>query len=173
MDIGSATERMMSMNDDVWLRHANPISGWTRVATGPLWFVAAWSYVWIGWNALIPLFILAIWTWFNPRIFSKPMNTKAWMTKAVLGERVWLNRKAVQIRVGHERAAFVTSLVSGALVVVFLIGLVVRDFWMAFLAWHFAIFAKLWFLDRMVWLWEEMKDQSDLYRSWEKALNQP
>jgi len=26
--------------------------------------------------------------------------------------------------------------------------------------------AKLWFLDRMVWLFDEMKDTNDEYRSW-------
>ena len=25
---------------------------------------------------------------------------------------------------------------------------------------------KLWFLDRMVWLYEDMKDTSETYRSW-------
>lgn len=171
MDIGDATERMMGMDDNVWLRHANPISGWTRVATTPLWFLAAWSYVWIGWQALAPLTVLAVWTWANPRIFPRPKNTKSWMTKGVLGERVWLNRKSAPIPVGHKRAAFITSMVSGVLVLVFLAGLALKDFWMAFLGWHFAIYSKLWFLDRMVWLWEEMKHQHPLYQSWEQTLN--
>lgn len=46
--LGRATERAMAMNDTVWQRHANPWSGWTRVATMPLFAIAAWSRVWIG-----------------------------------------------------------------------------------------------------------------------------
>jgi hypothetical protein len=28
---------------------------------------------------------------------------------------------------------------------------------------------KLWYLDRMVWLWEEMKDATPEYRGWENS----
>ncbi len=95
------------------------------------------------------------------------------MTKGVLGERVWLNRKSVPIAKGHARAALITTTVSGILVFVAAYGLIVKDFWAAFLGWHFAVFAKLWFLDRMVWLWEDMKATDPLYRSWEEKLNRP
>ena len=41
--------KLMAMSDEVWMRHANPWSGWTRIAVFPLWFLAIWSRVWIGW----------------------------------------------------------------------------------------------------------------------------
>jgi len=164
------SEKLMSMTDAVWLRHANPLSGWTRLASGPLIFLALWSHVWIGWRALIPIAILAVWIWLNPRVFPRPKNADAWMTKAVLGERVWLNRKAVPIPKGHARAALLTTLISGALLIPAIAGLFLKDFWMAFIAWHFSIFAKLWFLDRMVWLWGDMKTAAPEYVAWEDAL---
>lgn len=171
MDIGAATEKMMGMDDEIWLRHANPLSGWTRLGAAPFWFLAAWSYVWIGWWALAPIALLIVWTWLNPRIFPMPRNTNAWMTKGVLGERVWLNRKSIPIAKGHARAALITTTVSGVTVLIAAYGLIVKDFWAAFLGWHFSVFAKLWFLDRMVWLWEDMKGADPLYRAWEEKLN--
>ena len=51
MDIVRLTERFMGMKDEVWLRHINPWSVWTRVLTPlPLLALAIWSRAWIsGW----------------------------------------------------------------------------------------------------------------------------
>ncbi len=166
MDYGKATETLMGMDDETWARHANPLSGWTRLATAPFWFLAVWSHVWISWYALGPIIILVAWTWLNPRAFPPPKRKSAWMTKGVLGERVWLNRKNVPIPKGHARAAFLTSLTAGVTLPIAIYGFMAQDFWAAFLGWHFAVFAKLWFLDRMVWLWDLMKEENALYCSW-------
>ncbi len=53
---------LMGMSDEVWKRHANPWSGWTRVAMFPFWFLAIWSWTWIGWWAFVPVYILCVWT---------------------------------------------------------------------------------------------------------------
>lgn len=171
MSAGKIAERMMAMNDAVWLRHANPLSGWTRLATGPVLFWAIWSHRWIGWFAIIPVAILAVWIWFNPRIFAKPKRADAWMTKGVLGERVWLNRAHAPIPPGFVRAAWLLNTAAGLGVAFAVAGFVIGDFWLAFLAWHFAMAMKLWFVDRMVWLWERMKDSAADYRDWEEALS--
>lgn len=65
-------EKIMNMDDQVWRRHANPWSVWTRIATTPFLFFAIWSYVWLGYLSLLPVFILAVWLWLNPRLFSPP-----------------------------------------------------------------------------------------------------
>lgn len=62
------TEKLMGMDDRVWARHANPWSGWTRVATLPLLAVAIWSREWIGWWALLAVAAVALWTWLNPAV---------------------------------------------------------------------------------------------------------
>ena len=171
MSAGKFAEHMMAMDDETWLRHANPLSGWTRFATMPILFLAIWSHVWIGWLALAPIAVLSVWLWFNPRLFPRPKNTNAWMTKVVLGERVWLNRQSVVIPVGFVRLPFLLNSLAGVMLLVSFYGFFVRDFWAAFLGWHFAMMCKLWFVDRMVWLWELMKDQSPEYQAWERTLN--
>ena len=48
------------MTPEVWARHANPWSGWTRVAILPLFVLAIWSRAWLGWWALVPLALLVV-----------------------------------------------------------------------------------------------------------------
>ena len=40
-------KKSMYMSDDVWFRHANPWSGWTRFSTYPLFILAFWSRGWL------------------------------------------------------------------------------------------------------------------------------
>jgi len=167
---GKISERIMGMSDEIWLRHANPLSGWTRFATMPVLFFAIWSHVWIGWYAASLVTALAIWLWLNPRVFQRPKNADAWMTKVVLGERVWLNRKSVPIPVGFGRHALLTSVLSALAIAIAIYGFVIKEFWAAFLGWHISVLAKLWFVDRMVWLWEIMKDTTPEYRNWHRTL---
>ena len=171
MDIGQLTERAAGMNEKIWMRHANPLSGWTRLWTAPFLFFSLWGYFWFGWKSLIFFAVLCLWLWINPRIFPKPKSAGAWMTKGVLGERVWLNRKNVPIPKGFALAAIILSSLSGGMLLLSIAGFVLRDFWLAFLAWHFSSMLKIWFVDRMVWLWEVMKDSEAQYQAWEKELS--
>lgn len=161
-----AVVRLMSMSDEVWMRHANPWSGLTRMATGPVLLLAAWSHVWIGWWAVLPVAVLAMWAWLNPRLFPPPASTDNWMSRGVLGERVWLNRKQVPIPHHHELAGHLLSALAIILMVPAIYGLIVADVWAAVLGWHGAIIAKIWFVDRMVWLYADMHAANPTYRSW-------
>jgi hypothetical protein len=50
------------------------------------------------------LFIAVIvWTWVNPRLFGLPEHDRAWMTKGVLGERVWLAQSEKSIPSHHAK----------------------------------------------------------------------
>src|SRR3954467_6144112 len=102
MMLGRGIARAFAMDEATWLRHANPWSVWTRVATLPLLVLAAWSRAWLGWWALVPVALVLLWTWWNPRLFPVPLSTDNWASKGVMGERVWLNRDAVPIP-GHHR----------------------------------------------------------------------
>ena len=44
MEYGAPAARLMAMDDRVWMRHANPWSGYTRIATAPFLFIAIWSH---------------------------------------------------------------------------------------------------------------------------------
>ena len=99
--------KLFSMTDEVWEKHANPWSVWTRFSALPLLAVAIWSRLWIGPWAWALLSVTIYWIWINPRLFKKPLSTDNWASKAVLGERVWLNRKCIPVP--RPRASRVTS----------------------------------------------------------------
>lgn len=169
MDLFKVTEGAMRMDPKIWARHANPLSGYSRLLSGPAVFFALWSLWWISWWALLPIALIVVWIYLNPRIFPAPDNTDNWMTKAVLGERVFINRKAEPIPQHHVTMGWITSLVAMVFFLIAAYGLLVRDFWAGFAGWHAAILAKIWFLDRMVWLWEDMKDTTPRYQAWARA----
>ncbi|WP_197520532.1 DUF6653 family protein [Mycobacterium sp. E2479] len=71
----------------VFARHCHPWSAWTRWATTPLILVPVWTRrrahaVWI-----------ALWLAVNPLIFGKPAQHRAWSTRAMLGEELWISRR--------------------------------------------------------------------------------
>ena len=78
--------RAFRLDDAGWARHANPWSGWTRMAVLPLLALAVWSRAWIGWWAALPLDLLVVFLWLNPRLFPPPRHLDAWISRGVLGE---------------------------------------------------------------------------------------
>jgi len=151
-DVYGFSERLMSMDDAVWERHANPWSVWTRFTCLPLLVLAVWSRVWLGWGALVPFALACLWTWVNPRAFPRPTEFGSWAARAVLGERVFLNRAAYGVPHHHVMAAHLTAGLSafGALVMIW--GLIVLNPLATVLGMILTILPKVWFCDRMVWL---------------------
>ena len=164
---GQRIASLFAMSDAVWRRHANPWSVWTRVGSFPLLILAVWSHAWLGWPAAIGLTALvAAWLWVNPRLFPPPRTTATWAARTTLGERVWLNRAAVPIPRDHAVAAHLLSAAAAAGFVLALYGAATLSLWPT-LAGSILVYAgKLWFCDRMVWLYEDMKDRYPPYRSW-------
>ena len=159
----------MAMSDDVWARHATPWSVYSRAIGGTFVFFALWSPFWLGYWGILLILSALLWIWLNPRIFSAPRQTRTWATQGVLGERAFINRAEVPIPSHHRYAAVLTSGLSGLFLLIVLVAFLRRDFWLAITAWHAATIAKLWFCDRMVWLWADMKDATDQYRRWNAA----
>ena len=155
----SAAERLMSMDDRTWARHANPWSVWTRVATPlPLLALAIWSRVWIGGWAWGAVAVVILWIWLNPRVFPKPRHLDSWAARGVMGERVFL-RHGNRVSKGHRRAAAVLSTVSALGILPFAWGLWRLEFWAVVAGMVLITGGKLWFVDRMVWIWDEfMRD---------------
>jgi len=158
--------RIFSMSDEVWERHANPLSVWTRYSVLPILVLASWSRVWLGWWSVICIAVAAFWVWLNPRLFKKPASTNNWASKAVLGERVWLNRKQVPVSDHHKMCPNVLSLVASAAMVLCIYGVVRLQIWPTVFGIALTYTGKSWFLDRMVWLYEDMKETHPEYAKW-------
>ena len=154
------------MTDETWRRHANPWSVWTRYATFPLLVLAIWSRVWIGWWSLCPILAMVYWLWINPRFFPVPTSTNNWASKAVLGERVWLNRRRIPLPL-HHREGMALLTVMSLIGVAFLVwGLAVASPFVTAAAAAWVLAVKTWSNHRMTLLYDEMKDASPEYRAW-------
>ena len=166
MDYGRVAARIFAMDEATWARHASPWSVWTRVSTLPVLILAFWSRAWLGWWCLVPIALVLVWLWLNPRLFPPPRTTASWGSKATFGERVWLNRAQVPIPDHHRIAAHILSALSGVGLVFVVWGLVALAIWPTVLGTAVAYVGKLWFCDRMVWLYEDMKDSHPEYGAW-------
>jgi len=158
MTLERTIAHLFRMDDATWLRHANPWSGILRNTALPALIVAFWSRLWLGWWAVIPIALALLWTWYNPRIFPAPQSLDHWMSKAVLGERVWLNCDAVPVPVYHRKVPNVLSAVAALGLLFILGGVLVFDPWLTLFGTMMTYLGKLWFADRMVWLWNDMLD---------------
>lgn len=149
--------KLYKLDDKAWQRHANPWSVWSRNTVLPLLIAAFWSREWLGYWSIVPIVAAIVWTIINPHIFSSPAVYSSWASKCVLGERVWLNRDKVSIPAYHLRVPHLLSGVAaiGALLVI--VGVILLHPFMTLLGAAFVYGGKLWFLDRMVWLYEDMK----------------
>lgn len=166
MSIVKASEAAMGMDDRTWRRHANPWSVWTRMITPlPLLALAIWSRVWLGWYALVPLALVLLWIWWNPRAFPEPAHFNSWSARGVMGERVYLNHRDT-IAAHHLRPAVTLMVVSGLGVPAFAYGLWQLQIWPVITGIVMIVLAKTWFVDRMAWVWDDWRragrDMADL-----------
>lgn len=156
MRLVSGAEKMMAMDDASWRRHANPLSVYSRMPLLPLLALAIWSRVWIGGWALVPLALILAWAWVNPRAFPPPERLDSWASRVVLGERLYLAAKTRPIPAPQARAARRLSLLGLAGLPFMAWGLFVLDPWLTVFGTTVSFLGKLWFCDRMVWLYDEM-----------------
>lgn len=157
---------VFGLDDAAWMRHANPWSVILRNTVLPILVVAFWSRTWLGWWAGIPITIALLWTWANPHLFQAPRSFDHWTSKSVLGERVWLNRDFVPVPGYHRRVANILSAVGGIGLLFIVWGVIFFDPWPVLLGAVMVYMGKLWYLDRMVWLWQDMKNATEEYLSW-------
>lgn len=57
------------MNEELWHRHANPWSVWTRFLAVPAFALAVWSRVCWGWWAMVPIAAVLAWLFLNVWVF--------------------------------------------------------------------------------------------------------
>lgn len=145
------------LDDDGWARHANPWSGWSRVITTlPLLVAAIWSRAWIGYWSLIPIGVALWWIWFNPRAFGPARDDRAWISKSVLGERLWSNRQEVAVPERHRTLPNILNVVSLTGLPFLAWGLATLEIWPILLGMTLITGAKLWYIDRMAILYDDM-----------------
>jgi hypothetical protein len=157
---------VMRMDEQAWERHANPWSVWTRIASAPFLMLALWSIHWIGWWAVLPLGAFALWYWLNPRIFPPPASTRSWAARAVMGERVYILSTLHPISVYHRNAATLLSIGSAIGGLLMAAGLIAAEPWVYLAGCIGAGLCKLWFLDRLVWLYDDMAREVPEYQAW-------
>lgn len=168
LDLFSLSQRLMQMDEATWARHANPLSVYSRMSILPLMTLAVWSRIWLGWGALIPVAAVLLWTWWNPRAFAPPAHGFSWAAEGTFGERVLLNAKTLPIPAHHRRWARGLAAVSATGLPFWVFGLWRFDPGFTLFGLCLLIGGKLWFVDRMVWLYRDMKAASPTYASWQQ-----
>ncbi|MFA5129119.1 MAG: DUF6653 family protein [Patescibacteria group bacterium] len=166
MTLEQKIAKAFRMDEKTRQRHSNPWSVYSRFSMIPLLGLAFWSRVWLGWWSLALIAVVLLWVWTNPRIFSAPKSTNNWASKIVLGEWVWMNRKNVPVPTHHQYAPNILSAIGAIGAIPFIWGLYALEIWPAVFGGVVIVISKLWFADRMVWLYEDMKDATPEYKSW-------
>lgn len=148
------------LDDEAWERHANPMSVWTRNTCLPLLIIAFWSRIWLGLWFIIPVIIALLWTFINPRLFQKPVSYDNWASKSVFGERIWLKRKELPVPAHHKNVPNILSAIAAIGFLLVIYGIWFFEVWPVLFGCALVYMGKLWFLDRMVWLYEDLKNHS-------------
>jgi hypothetical protein len=86
----------------IFARHCNPWSAWTRWASAPLPLVPTWT------RRPSHAVLIALWLAVNPFVFGRPPHERAWSTRAMLGEELWISRRP------RDAAMFVSAVTSAA-----------------------------------------------------------
>lgn len=159
MSLEKAIAKLFRMDEKTFRKHSNPWSGYTRLPLLVPLTLALWSRAWIGWWAAVPVTVVLAWVWINPRIFPEPKKSDAWVSKGVLGEWVWVNQDKIEIPKHHRRAPRILRTVAAVGIAPYVWGLAFLDPWPTILGATLMILGKLWFADRMVWLYEDVKDR--------------
>ncbi|PSN12127.1 hypothetical protein C7271_23845 [filamentous cyanobacterium CCP5] len=162
----NAIANLFHMDNQTWAGHAHPRCFWTRLTVMPLLVLAIWSRVWLGGWSLALIAIALLWNWVNARLFSAPKSTNNWASKSVFGERLWINRQQVPIPARHRVFPIGLTGLSALGAAIACYGLWVLNLPLTLLGLLLIYIGKLWFLDRMVWLYEDMKTATPEYASW-------
>ena len=155
------------LDDTNWLKHSNPWSVYSRYTVLPILIIAIWSREWIGYYSFIFILGWILWAYYNPVFFWKPQSTKNWASRAVFWERVYLNNSKIPIQKHHLDMLKIINMIM-------FIWLPFLIYWLwNFLLWQtllwtlIVIIWKTWFLDRMVWIYLDMKESNKEYSSWD------
>lgn len=132
-----------------WSRHANPLSGWSRFAAFPVVMYALYERRWR--LAAGTVLFIAV----NPFLFPPPEDVDNWMSKVVLGERLW-------IRHGEEAEGSNAYNVAGMVAFVYGLYAIYKQYPLRAAVCTLAVVVlKLLFVDEMVQFYEERHTDLD------------
>jgi len=146
------------MDDETWARHSNPWSVYTRFTTLPLISFAFWSREWLGLYSGVLVALSFLWVWVNPRLFAVPKRTDSWASRGTFGERIYLNRSNETIPDHHLNASRILQWLSVMGLPFLMYGLYTLDIWVLILGNFWVMVSKAWFVDRMVWLYMDIRE---------------
>lgn len=156
MRLPAAVASAFRMTDEAWRRHANPWSVFTRFAAIPAMILAIWSRDWIGWWALLPVAVVVVWLWLNPRVFRPVTGPTHWAAKGIYGEKLWLTEPSAVPN--HFRTVLRWLIAVGVIGFALLVwGLVMLQPRPTAFGATLVVVAQLWRIDRMGLLYEEWK----------------
>jgi len=151
---------MQRMSDEMWKRHANPWSVWTRFAAIPAFMLAVWSRIWIGWWSLIPIIVVVIWLYLNVLVLPPIDTPRNWASKGIYGEKLWLGKRAELPK--HYDVIQKWLIVLGVVgMILIAAGLYRLHFWISLLGAVVLILGQLWRIDRFSTLYELYEDKGN------------
>jgi hypothetical protein len=151
--------------DFIWKKYTNPCSVWVRFFIITLLILSIWSRIWIDEWSLVFIFTTCLWIFFNPRIFPVKFSNSIWTMQAILGERIWLNRKNGLIPANHY---FIISGLQYIVMLSFLLsilGTILLSIKLTVFGLILTFVGMGWFLDRMVWLYNDDKRQREIIKN--------
>ena len=89
-------------------------------------------------------------------MFGPPRSLDHWASRAVLGETFWVDRKRVPVPARHRIAPHVLTAMNTLGLPFVAWGLIALDVWIALFGLAVQTAGKLWFLDRMALLHDDM-----------------
>ncbi|MEW9549597.1 DUF6653 family protein [Nonomuraea sp. NPDC050783] len=148
MNVLKRYARAAGMSDEAWKRHANPWSVWTRFAAIPLMIAAIWSREWIGWWALVPVGLVAVWLALNPHVFPAVERPDGWAARGIYGEKMWLHDRSL-VTGDHRNVQRLLVGVGSAGFVLLVWGLVALEPWPTVFGASLITLGQLWRIDRL------------------------
>ncbi len=138
---------MAILSDTAWEKHSNPWSGWTRTLSMPLLATGFYLHNW--WIVAITI----MWLIINPVFFSKPKKINNWMSKGVLGEKIYTQdrkyfKKDLPTLLNASNIFFFT---------LFIYFSWIQNLEAAILSGILVMVIKFWFIDRMVAVYDTQK----------------
>ena len=106
-----------------------------------------------------------MWLLINPTLFSKPKSIDNWGSKAVIGERYWSERKENFVPKHHNVPIMILTILQTIGGIVLMIGLWKLEVNLTIMGMITVYLSKMWFLDRMVWVYEDMTTKGKNYET--------